>query len=56
MAIPTIMELRDKGAKLILLSHIGRDPKETLEPIMRYLQNTLPVVFIRDIFLLTRKR
>lgn len=50
MAIPTIMELRDKGAKLILLSHIGRDPKETLEPIMRYLQNTLPVVFIRDIF------
>lgn len=50
MAIPTIMELRDKGAKVILLSHIGRDPKETLEPIMRYLQDTLPVVFIRDIF------
>lgn len=50
MAIPTIMEIRDKGAKVILLSHIGRDPKETLEPIMRYLQDTLPVVFIRDIF------
>ncbi|MBP9763270.1 MAG: phosphoglycerate kinase [Candidatus Pacebacteria bacterium] len=50
MSIPTIMELRNKGAKVILLSHIGRDPKETLEPIMRYLQDSLPVVFIRDIF------
>jgi phosphoglycerate kinase len=50
MSVPTIMELRDKGAKVILLSHIGRDPNGTLEPIMRYLQDFLPVVFIRDIF------
>lgn len=50
MSLPTIMELREKGAKVILLSHIGRDPKETLEPIMRYLQDIIPVVFIRDIF------
>ena len=50
MSIPTIMELRNKGAKVILLSHIGKDTKETLEPIMRYLQDSLPVVFIRDIF------
>ncbi len=50
MALPTILELRDKGAKVILLSHVGRDPKETLEPVMRYLQDVLPVVFIRDIF------
>lgn len=50
MAIPTIMELRNKGAKVILLSHIGRKPEETLEPIMRYLQDVLPVIFIRDIF------
>ncbi len=49
-SLPTIMELREKGAKVILLSHIGRDPKETLEPIMRYLQDILPVIFIRDIF------
>lgn len=50
MSLPTILELREKGAKVILLSHIGRDPKGTLEPIMRYLQDVLPVVFIRDIF------
>jgi 3-phosphoglycerate kinase len=50
MSIPTIMELRNKGAKVILLSHIGRKPEETLEPIMRYLQDILPVIFIRDIF------
>ncbi|MEY2701625.1 MAG: hypothetical protein RLY43_258, partial [Bacteroidota bacterium] len=45
-----------KGAKVILLSHIGRDPKETLEPIMRYLQDIFPVVFIRDIFSDTAKK
>lgn len=50
MAMSTILELRDKGAKVIILSHIGRDPKETLEPVMRYMQDFLPVVFIRDIF------
>lgn len=50
MAIPTINELRQKGAKVILLSHIGRDPQGTLEPVMRYLQDSLPVIFIRDIY------
>lgn len=50
LAMESILELRQKGAKVILLSHIGRDPKETLEPIMRYLQDFIPVVFIRDIF------
>jgi phosphoglycerate kinase len=50
MAIPTINELRQKGAKVILLSHIGRDPHGTLEPVMRYLQDSLPVIFIRDIY------
>ena len=50
MAIPTINELRQKGAKVILLSHIGRDPQGTLEPVMRYLQDSLPVIFIRDVY------
>jgi len=50
MAMPTILELRQKGAKVIVLSHIGRDQKETLEPIMRYMQDFLPIIFIRDIF------
>lgn len=56
MTIPTITELRQKGAKVILLSHIGRDPKETLEPVMRYLQDFLPVIFIRDIYSTNAKK
>jgi phosphoglycerate kinase len=56
MSLPTIFELREKGAKVILLSHIGRDPKDTLEPIMRYLQDFIPVIFIRDIFSANAKK
>ncbi len=56
MSIPTIMELRQKGAKVILLSHIGRDPKQTLEPIMRYMQDIMPVIFIRDIYSANAKK
>ncbi len=36
-ALPTLHELRDKGAKLVLLSHLGRpkgeDPKLSLRPV-----------------------
>lgn len=46
----TVNELISKGAKVILIGHIGRDPKESLEPVMRYLQNFVPVVFVPDIF------
>lgn len=50
MSIPTINELRQKGGKVIILSHIGRNPKESLEPVARYLQDFMPVIFIRDIY------
>lgn len=33
----TINELRDKGARIILISHIGRDPEETLQPVVDYI-------------------
>lgn len=34
--MPTIQFLKEKGAKVILLSHIGRNPKDSLKPIANY--------------------
>jgi phosphoglycerate kinase len=51
---PTITELADKGAKVILLSHLGRpkglDPKQSLRPVATALSRVLgrPVAFAPD--------
>jgi phosphoglycerate kinase len=51
---PTITELADKGAKVILLSHLGRpkgrDPKESLKPVAAALSLVIkkPVGFAED--------
>ena len=54
-AMPTIKYLREKGARVVLCSHLGRpkggpDPKLSLEPVARALESELgaPVVFIPD--------
>lgn len=54
-ALPTIAYLRDKGAKVVLLSHLGRpkggpDPKYSLKQVTRDLEKLLgaPVEFITD--------
>ena len=53
-AVPTIAYLRDKGARVVLLSHLGRpsgpDPKLSLKQIVRDVERILgtPVEFIPD--------
>jgi phosphoglycerate kinase len=54
-ALPTIKYLRERGARLVLLSHLGRpkngpDPKFSLQPVVRALERILgaPVTFLAD--------
>jgi len=55
-AVPTIAYLRDHGARVVLLSHLGRpkggpDPKYSLQQIVRDVERVLgtPVEFIPDL-------
>jgi phosphoglycerate kinase len=53
-SLPTIKYLRDKGARVVLLSHLGRpkgpDPKQSLKPCAAELEKLMgaPVTFIPD--------
>ncbi|MGZ8398142.1 MAG: phosphoglycerate kinase [Gemmatimonadales bacterium] len=54
-ALPTIKYLRERGARLVLLSHLGRpnkgpDPKYSMQPVVRALEKLLgaPVTFLPD--------
>jgi phosphoglycerate kinase len=54
-ALPTIKYLRDRGARVVLLSHLGRpkkgpDPKYSMQPVVRALEKLLgaPVTFLPD--------
>jgi phosphoglycerate kinase len=54
-SLPTIQYLHDKGARVVLLSHLGRpkggpDPKYSLKPLARELEKVLgfPVTFLPD--------
>ncbi|MGH7497392.1 MAG: phosphoglycerate kinase [Gemmatimonadales bacterium] len=54
-AIPTIRYLRERGARVVLLSHLGRpkggpEPKYSLRPVVRELEKLLgaPVTFLPD--------
>lgn len=54
-ALPTIRYLRERGARVILLSHLGRpkgapDPRYSMAPVVRALEGLLgaPVTFLSD--------
>ena len=49
-ALPTIRYLRDRGARVVLLSHLGRpkggpNPKYSMEPVVRSLEALLAQLF-----------
>ena len=51
-ALPTIQYLLDRGARVVLLSHLGRpdgkpDPRYSLEPVARRLEELLPAVEVQ---------
>ncbi|MFA6397434.1 MAG: phosphoglycerate kinase [Candidatus Paceibacterota bacterium] len=45
-SLPTIEFLKSKGAKIILISHIGDDGSQSLKPVADYLNKIIPTVFI----------
>lgn len=54
-SLPTIRYLREKGARVVLLSHLGRpkgapDPKYSLKPVARAIEKQLgiPITFLDD--------
>jgi phosphoglycerate kinase len=50
--LPTIEALREKGAKVILASHIETEgvDEPTLKPVHEYLSNVFPVAFVVDYY------
>ena len=45
-SLGTINYLKDQGASVILLAHIGRDPNETLKPVFEYMRQFLTMGFL----------
>lgn len=46
--LKTITYLKNSGARVILISHIGREKQETLLPVFNYLKTKFPLDFISD--------
>lgn len=47
-ALETLSYLHEHGARTLVIAHLGRDPRESLEPVARALQETLPLRFLRS--------
>ena len=48
-ACPTLKYLSERGARVIILSHIGRDPEETNAPVGRAINKYLKVFYVPDL-------
>lgn len=49
-AIPTLKFLGDAGARVIILTKIGRDVHDTNQPVANALKHHIPVVYVPEIF------
>lgn len=47
-AMPTLEYLLKKKARVVILSHLGKDASMSLKPIVRYLNKTMNVGFVPD--------
>lgn len=47
--LPTLVYLAEQGARVILCSHLGKDGKESLQPVFNALKKHLPVVFSPEV-------
>ncbi len=47
--LPTINYLRKMGAKIIIISHIGRDPGASLSPVAKVLNHSVKVKFVNSV-------
>lgn len=45
-ALPTLTHLVERGARVILLTHIGRDPKNSTKPLETLLKKYLPISYV----------
>ncbi len=41
-AVPTITHLMERGARVVLIAHLGRDPSESLAPVFAVLKELIP--------------
>lgn len=48
-ALPTVLHLLEKGARVILLTHVGRDPENSTEPLMEVLSKYIPVRYVNQV-------
>jgi phosphoglycerate kinase len=49
-AIPTLKLLVDKGARVIVVAHLGRNPEDSLQPVHEVLQTYIPTAqFVADV-------
>jgi phosphoglycerate kinase len=49
-ALPTLRFLRQAGARVIVLAHIGRDATDTLRPVFDVLQKKIPITWGGSMF------
>lgn len=45
----TVSYLAERGARVIIVSHIGRDPEASMEPVARAMKEIAKVVFVPDL-------